>query len=122
MSYSAPIYESYTVLANASLSTAALAKRFIGPEGLTGRIVNCSAVITTATTDAASTIQVGIESDPNSAFSMSVPITAVNLGHVATAAELSAAGNLTADTIYQIYGGGEATAGAADITLTVAWF
>lgn len=122
MSYSEPIYQTYTVLANASLSTAAVAKRFIGPIGKQGRIVDCSAIITTGTTTNPSTIIVGTAGDTDSIFTMTVPVLAADAGHVATEAEISAAATLAADTVYLMSGGGEADAGAADITLTIAWF
>jgi hypothetical protein len=122
MSYESPIYESYTVLANASLSTAAVAKRLIGPSGKTGRVVAASCVTTTATTVAASEIRVGTAADPDAFFAMAVPVTAINLGVVASKAELDAGSLITPDTLIQISGDGGATAGAADITITVAWF
>ena len=64
--------------------------------------------------------------------SISIPVLAINLGHVATAAELKLAGaaqvagvndvELTADTQVEVDTDGGAVAGAGDLYITVAWF
>ncbi len=116
------IYATYGVAASGVLSTAAVARRIIGPPSLTGRIVAASAIITTGTTDAASAIKVGpAGGTAGDSLTMSVPILAANAGHQATISELRAGGQLSADTVYEVSGDGAATAGAADIDITVAW-
>ena len=121
--YDNPIIESYTVLANASLSSAAVAKRVIGPLGKQGRVLAASVVITTDTTVAASAVQVGPAGGVATAnLDMSVPVAVADVGHVATKAELDAGADIAADVVTEISGDGLATAGAADITVTIGWF
>lgn len=122
MSYSDPIYETYRWLANASLSTAATVGYIQGPTGKTGRVVNVSAVITTATTVAASAVTVGVSGDLDSIISVNVPVKSANTAVAASKSELSGSSLMAADTVYIVSGDGGATAGAADITVTVAWF
>lgn len=123
MSFSNPIEVTYTAAANASLSTAAVAKRIIGPKGKRGRIRSAAVITTTATTVAASAVQVGpAGGTATECLDMVVPVTAINLGVSATQAEISAGADLAADTVYEISGDGGASAGAGDITITVGWF
>ena len=122
MAYDKPLVETYRYLANASLSTAAVAGRIIGPKGKTGKVLNCSVVTTTATTVAASELRIGTAADPDAVMALAVPVTAINLGVVATEAACRAAAVIAADTIYQISGDGGATVGAGDITVTVGWY
>jgi hypothetical protein len=51
-----------------------------------------------------------------------VPVSAAGAALQVSQTALNAAGDFLADTAYLIKGGGEATAGAADIVLTVGWF
>lgn len=121
--YDDPLVISYGAQANACLSTTAVAERFIGPLGMKGRILAAEVIVTTATTDAASALQVGPAGGVATAnLDMSIPIASQHAGHVATAAELAAGATLAADTVHEISGDGGATAGAADITVTVGWF
>lgn len=121
--YDNPLAITYEALANASLSTTAIARNLIGPPGMKGRVLSVSLIITTATTDAASTLDIGITGgDTDVIMSMSIPIASIADGHVATKAELAASTVLAADTVYSALGGGEATAGAADMTIVIGWF
>jgi len=120
--YDHPLQVTYKFPASAVLSTAGVAGRFIGPKGKTGRVLSCDLITTTATTDAASTLTVGTAAAPADALTMTVPVTAINLGVQVPEANVRAGKLIAADTVYQVAGGGEATAGAADITLVVGWF
>lgn len=120
--YDHPLQVTYKFPASAVLSTAGVAGRFIGPKGKRGRVLACEGLLTTATTDAASTITVGTAAAPADALSIDVPVQAINTGVQADEAKIRAGKDLAPDTVYQVAGGGEATAGAADITLTVGWF
>ena len=122
MSYSDPIYMSYVAPANAAVSTEADIFSFIGPAGKTGRVVACSLVTTTATTAAAAALSIGIKGgDEDVIGQIAVPITAIDTKIPVSLTQIAALGQLAADTAYWLHGGGEATAGALDICLTIAW-
>ena len=122
MSYGSPIYTTYRYAA-ATLSAAATVGRFIGPEGKRGRIVGAEVITTTATTVAACALQVGPAGGTATAnLDMSIPVTAINLGHQATKAEIDAGATMAADTVHNVSSDGGCTAGAGDLVITVAWF
>jgi hypothetical protein len=120
--YDYPLVETYRWLANASVSTAAAIGYIKGPAGMRGKILNLSFMTTTATTVAASTIMVGNDGDADSILTLDVPVAAAKLGTAIPREDLIALTDLSADTVYLVSGGGEATAGAGDVTLTVGWF
>lgn len=120
--YDHPLQVTYKFPASAVLSTAGVAGRFIGPSGKKGRVLACDLILTTATTVAASTLTVGTAADPDACLTVDVPVQAINTGVQATDANIRAGALIDADTVYQVAGGGEATAGAADVTLVVGWF
>lgn len=121
--YNEPIYITTTLRA-ATLSSAATLASVVGPKGKTGRLVSVSAVVTLATTVAASELRVGSAADADKYGILSVP--------VATAGPAAAYNDATiypiddnlmpADTAVVIATDGGSTAGAADVTVVTAWF
>jgi len=121
--YDNPLLITHSVKANAGVSSAAVMYSIQGPAGMKGRVLGCVGRTTTGVTDAAGTINVYPDgTTANSKFATTAPVQAAGLGFSATAAELAAAGELAADTTYDVYGGGEATAGAVDLDLVVGWY
>jgi len=114
----------------AAIDTAGVFGRFIGPRGKVGRVRGIEAVNTAAVTVAASSITVG-NNGAVAPASLSIPVSAINAGTSMTAAEEKAAGakevagtndvELEADTVVEVESDGGATAGDADITVTVDW-
>lgn len=117
--------------AAAALDTAAIFGRFIGPAGKLGRVRGIECIVTAALTVAVTNVIVGVNGAVLPA-AMQIPILAINLGHVMSAAELALAGAdevagtndviLTADTVIECSSDGGATAGDGDIIVTVDWF
>ena len=70
----------------AALETLAIIGRFIGPLGKVGRVVGVEVQLTAGTTDAATVLSIGVNGATAPA-SISIPVLAINLGHVMTAAE-----------------------------------
>lgn len=122
MSYSDPIHQSYTALNDAAVSSAADVFSIVGPKGKKGKVVGLSVVTKVATTVAVDALELGTQADPDAIGSFAIPITAINLAIQPTYAQLKAFAELAADTVYVLSGGGLATAGNLDITLTVAWY
>ena len=121
MSYDNPIYQTYT-LDSATLSAAADLLEVIGPKGKQGRLVAIGAVVTTDTTVAASLVLVGIAADKDKYGTLSVPIIAAGNGYNAMTDLTSDTILIAKDTPLIIGSDGGCTAGAATITVTVAWF
>ncbi len=121
--YDNPIYITYTAAANAALSTAADIFLGQGPPGKKGRIVHASMVMTTANTTAAAGLDFGTVADDDAYGTL---LTAAaqgdNTAVVATDAQLAAFETFPADTVFLISGDGAGTNGAADITVTIAWY
>ncbi len=115
----------------AALETSTIIGRFLGPLGKTGRVVGVEVQLTAGTTDAVTVLSIGVNGATAPA-SITIPVLAINLGHVATAAELLAAGaaevvgvndvDLTADTQVEVDTDGGCTVGDGDLYITVAWF
>lgn len=120
--YDNPIEVTYVVAAAVLTGGAATLKRFIGPKGRVGRTLALTFVITTGVTVAAALVTVDNAGTAGAYGSVTVPIAAANSGGSATVANLKAAGELPADTVLSIKTNGAATAGAADITLSVGWY
>ena len=76
MSYSDPIYTTYRFPA-ATLSSAAIVGRFVGPSGKEGRLIDIATVITTATTVASCTVDVGLTADVDAFGTLTVPVTSI---------------------------------------------
>jgi len=119
MSYSNPTTATYRFPA-ATLSAAAIVGRIVGPTGLQGRLVDVASVVTTGVTVLPVTVNVGTTGAAASAGTATIPVSAINavsngavgvVGHV-----------LAADTVVEVSSGGECTAGAADLLVTIDWF
>mgnify|MGYP001821412841 CR=1 FL=1 len=104
-----------------TVSGGAVVGRVQGPAGKVGRVVGFEYILTTGVTVAAAGITVG-ENGAAAPFTTSMPIAAINTGGAATKAQLKAGSELPADTVIEIADDGAATAGAADIALTVQWY
>lgn len=122
MAYDQPLVETFRWLANGSVSTAAGVGYIHGPDGKQGRVLNFSAITTTATTVAASKLLLGTDADADAICTLDVPVLAVKKPAVMSAGDIMDAPLLDADTVYLVSGDGGATAGAVDITLTIGWF
>ena len=120
MSYDAPIYQSYSVLANAAVSSEADMLVLSGPKGRKGRIVSASAVVTTGVTVAAGVISFGDGTDEDAYGTLSVPVSAA--GSVANTLVDGVDSEIPANGAVTVHGGGEATAGAVNLFVTVAWY
>ena len=120
--YDNPIYQSFTANANAAVSTAADIFQIVGPKGKKGRLVAASFATSTATTTAASAINIGTQADADSLGSFTIPVTAINTAIQPTQAQLDAISEFAADTVYCVSGDGAANAGALDISITIAWY
>ncbi len=114
-----------------AVDTGTILGRFIGPLGKKGRVRGMEYLIINATTAAATLITCGVNGATLPA-ALSIPIASANAGGAMTAAQLKAAGavevastndvELTADTVIEVTTDQGATAGDADIIVTVDWF
>ncbi len=119
MSYSETNPHTYRFPA-ATISTAATVGRLIGPAGKSGRLIDVAFVVTTGVTVAAGTVTVGTEADVDAYGSLTVPISAANSG--TNGVTLTSTVVLPANTVVAIAAGGECTAGAGDILVTIDWY
>ena len=119
--YDNPIYQTYTLAASA-IDTAGTKLSVVGPAGTKGRLVSIGSVVVNDVTVAASTVNVGITGTLAKYGTLSVPISSA--AAVANAATISTSDSneMPADTAVLISAGGEATAGDADLTVTIAWY
>ena len=118
MSYGNPTTVTYRFPA-ATISAAATIGRFIGPAGLTGKVVDICSVVTTGVTTLPGTVTVGTVADPDSNATLTVAVSAANA--VQNGATKVFEAELAADTIHVVNAGGECAAGAADIIVIVDW-
>jgi hypothetical protein len=125
--YDNALRESYRFAA-LTISGGAVVGSFIGPVGKKGKIVNVSSIVTTGVTVAAAGLTIGA-SGQTEPVAFSIPISSTGAGLAipkanlkdATAPSLDAQ-ELAADTVVEIEDDGLATAGAADIVVTVDWY
>ena len=120
--YDKPIYQSFAVHANAAISTTADIFQFVGPKGMTGRIVAMSIVLKTKNETAAGNLRIGIPADTDKYGTFEIPITAIDLAVQPTQAELDAFTDLPADTVITIDGDGLGTTGTIDLIVTIMWW
>lgn len=120
-SYDEPIYATYNVNA-ATLSSAAELLQIAGPAGKQGRVVDVTCVVTTGVTDAANSITVGTTSDGDAYATLSVPVSSADA--VANDATILTDDDnlIAADSAVVVATGGECTAGAGSVAVTIAWF
>ena len=78
MSYSNSTVSATYRFAAATLSTAAIIGRIIGPAGMEGQLIDVSTVITTGVTTTANTLDVGTTGDVASAGTLTTAISAAD--------------------------------------------
>lgn len=117
--YDNGIRQTYRVAA-ASLATAANLLSLAGPSGKRGRIESAVALVTTGVTVAAATVRFGTDADDDAYGTLTVPISSADA--IANTLVNGAVENIPADSLVRVDAGGEATAGAADLIITVVWF
>jgi len=105
--------------AAATLSTAAIIGRIMGPSGKQGRLIDISDVVTTGVTAAANTTDVGLTADVDAFGTLSTPISSANAVH--NGMTRGATNIIPADTVVEVSTNGECTAGAADILVAIEW-
>ncbi len=110
-------------LSAASLTSAAVIGRFTGPAGKQGRVAAVTGILTTGVTVAASTLTIGPTGGTATAnLDSSVAIAAINTGFSVTNAQIKVGAVIAKDVVSEVATDGGATAGAADIYVTIAWF
>lgn len=123
-SYDSPLRETYRFPA-ATLSSAAVVGRLIGPAGRVGRVVNVSHVVTTNVTVAAAAVTVGNNGEA-SPVTHTVPISSANAAAAIARDDSTLLGQgetyLAADTLVEVASDGGPTAGAADLIVTIDWY
>ncbi len=91
-----------------------------GPAGLLGRLIDISTVITTATTDTVTIIDVGTQGNDDAYGVHTVPIGAAEVitnGFVRGVDDV-----IAADSVVTVLGNGGATAGDGDILILIEWY
>jgi hypothetical protein len=119
--YDNPIQVSYRFPA-VTVSTAAVLGRMAGPSGRAGRVLSIAAVVTTDVTVAPALLTVDTNAGLTNPPSLSLPVGAANSIAGSTQADTEGADELPADTVIELQSDGGATAGAADVTVTIGWF
>lgn len=119
MSYSNPLTAVYRFPA-ATLSTAAVVGRIIGPKGKSGTIVGIGSVVTTGVTVEAASVTIGSATDADAYATASIPVSAAN----AVTNDFTPVSNhvIPADEVVNVSAGGESTAGAADLLVMINWY
>lgn len=118
MSYSNPTTITYRFPA-VSVTGAATLGRFVGPKGMTGRLLDIAYVVTTGVTVAASNLIVGSAGDTDAYGTLAVPVAAANA--VGNGMTRGVTEDMPADTVVLVGSAGGATAGAVDALVTVEW-
>ena len=123
--YDNAIRETYRFPA-AAVDTAGVFGRFIGPSGKTGRVVNISHIVINDITVAAAVVDVDTNAGLTTPAQHTIPVSSANAGASATPGNvtngLAAASELPADTVVEVASDGGATAGDADVIVTVDWY
>lgn len=119
MSYENPLTAVYRFPA-ASVVSAAVLGRFVGPKGRSGAVVGVGRITTTGVTGAAASLTVGSTTDADAYATASVPISSANdFGNEFTPVYNHV---IPADSLVEVATGGGATAGAADLLVMVNWY
>lgn len=120
--YDLPLSITYTIAAAAIDTASADLLSVAGPAGMSGRVDSIVAVNTAAVTGAASLIRVGDDSDNDKFATLSVPVSADN-AVTNNFTGLTTDDNLIpADSRVIISTDGGATAGDANLFVTISWF
>jgi hypothetical protein len=117
--YDNPLRITYQVLA-ATIATAGVKLAQVGPEGMRGRVETMEALVTTATTTTASIVSVGSAADDDAYASLTVAVGAADT--FANDPDDGVTALLPADTLFEIASDGGSDAGAANLSVTIAWF
>lgn len=122
ITYDQPLRMTYQIAAAAIDTLSANLLSIAGPKGLQGRLEAVVAVNTTAVTAAASAVEIGDGTTTDLYGSLSVPISSANV--VANTAVVSTLDEtlIPADSRVVISTDGGATAGDANLFVTIAWF
>lgn len=120
MSYSNPTSSTYRFAAE-TLSAAAEIGRLIGPAGKAGRLIDIACIQTTDVTVADTTIQLGDGVDADAYGTLTVPF-ADGVGDGANGMVRGVDHEIAPDTEVVITAGGECTAGAGDVLVTIEWY
>lgn len=118
--YDSPLETTHTFDA-AVLSAAATVGRIAGPAGKVGRVKSINGVVTTGITVADATVSIR-SAGGSPVVTGTLAIAAIDASVSATAAEIQAGTELDADTTVEVVANGEATAGAADLTVVIGWY
>jgi len=123
MAYHNPVYTTHTLSAQ-SIVTAGTLLSVVGPKGKQGRLVGIGAVVTTSTTGAATELRVGSATTADKYGTLSVPVATAGADAAYNDATINDVDSnlMPADTAVLIATDGGCTAGAADISVTIAWF
>jgi len=119
--YDSPIRMSYN-FDTKTLSSLAQIGQMAGPSGLRGRIVAVAAVLTTATTVAASVVSIGNNSDVDKYATLAVPVALIDTIHNDFVSLTTDDALIAADTIVTLETDGGCTAGAASVNVVIDWF
>jgi len=120
MSYENATTVNYRLSAAALTGGAGVLDKIIGPAGKAGRLVSITSIVTTNVTVAAAAVLVGISGDTAKFGTASVPISTAGAGLNAFTA--GGTNEIPADTVIEIGTDGAATAGAADVDVTIDWY
>jgi hypothetical protein len=104
----------------ATLSTGAVIGRIIGPAGKRGRLIDVGVIVTTGVTVAANTLSVGDGTDADAYGVHTTPVAAAASGHNGIVRGVDEV--IDANSVVVLTTGGECTAGAGDVLVTIGWF
>jgi len=110
--------------AAASVASDAVIGRIVGPVGMRGKITSMTAMATTTITTTPGTLTAGHSGNAAAYMTLSLPLTAAPLridGVLSIPYDRGGYPGSNPDRVIEIAAGGEPTAGAADICVTVEW-
>ena len=122
MSYSNPLTCTYVLKAVVLTGGATTLFQFKGPAGKKGALVDVSAVSTTAVTVAATNVTVGSVGTTNKYGTLALPVAAIGSAYNGATVAAVDSNVMPANTTVVIATSGAATAGAADVAVTINWF
>ncbi len=108
----------------ASVASAAVIGRIVGPVGRRGRVTSVTALATTTLTDTPGTLTVGNSGNAAAYGTLTLPLTTAPAridGILSIPYDRGGLPQSNPDQVIEIAAGGEPTAGAADITVTAEW-